>query len=52
MEKTPVIDESRKDLYREIELLIIIWSNDGARTAGSLTREIMELLESKGGGEN
>jgi hypothetical protein len=48
MEKTPVIDESRKNLYSEIELLIITWSNDGTRTAGSLTRDIMELLNNKG----
>jgi hypothetical protein len=34
-----------KELYREIENLIIIWGNDGTKTAGSLTREIMGLLE-------
>ena len=31
-------------LYSEIEQLIIQWSNDGTRTAGSLTREIMEVI--------
>lgn len=32
-------------LYSEIESLIIHWSIDGTRTAGSLTREIMELIK-------
>ncbi len=32
-------------LYSEIEYLIIQWSNDGTKTAGSLTREIMELIK-------
>jgi hypothetical protein len=31
-------------LYSEIEYLIIMWSNDGTKTAGSLTRDIMKLL--------
>lgn len=51
-EEISVADESRKDLYREIESLIIFWSNDGNRTAGSLTREIMDLLDSKGRGDS
>ena len=33
-----------KDLYKDIESAIIGWSNDGTRTAGELTREIMELI--------
>jgi hypothetical protein len=33
-----------KDLYSKIENLIVIWSNDGTKTAGTLTRQIMELL--------
>ncbi len=32
-------------LYREIENKIIHWNNDGTRTAGSLTREIISLLD-------
>ena len=32
-------------LYQEIEYLIIMWSNDGTKTAGHLTRQIMELLD-------
>lgn len=32
-------------LYSEIENLIIRWNNDGTQTAGSLTREIMELIK-------
>ena len=32
------------ELYSEIEKAIIRWSNDGPLTAGTLTREIMDLL--------
>jgi hypothetical protein len=32
-------------IYSEIEYLIIQWNNDGTKTAGSLTREIMELIK-------
>lgn len=46
-EKISVIDESEKDLYSEIEALIILWDNDGTKTAGSLTREIMALLKNQ-----
>jgi hypothetical protein len=34
-----------KELYSEIEYLIIMWSNDGTKTAGFLTRQIMELID-------
>lgn len=34
-----------KKLYSEIEHLIIMWSNDGTKTAGTLTRQIMKLLD-------
>jgi hypothetical protein len=47
IEKISVIDESEKDLYSEIEALIILWDNDGTKTAGSLTREIMALLKNQ-----
>ena len=33
-----------KTLYSEIEHLIIRWTLDGTKTAGSLTRDIMKLL--------
>ena len=33
-----------KELYSEIEYLIIMWYNDGTKTAGSLTRQIMKLI--------
>ena len=46
-EKISVIDKSEKDLYSEIENLIIFWNNDGTKTAGSLTREIMALLKNQ-----
>jgi hypothetical protein len=32
-------------LYWKIENAIIRWNNDGTQTAGSLTREIMELIK-------
>jgi hypothetical protein len=32
-------------LYQEIENLIMIWNQDGTKTAGSLTRQIMKLVE-------
>ena len=32
------------DLYSKIEGLIVGWSNDGTKTAGVLTRQIMKLL--------
>jgi len=31
-------------LYQQIEQAIIRWSNDGTKTAGTLTREIMEII--------
>jgi hypothetical protein len=34
-------------LYQKIENSIINWNNDGTKTAGSLTREIMTLLETE-----
>ena len=46
-EKISVYDESEKELYTQIENLIIFWSNDGTKTAGSLTREIMDLIKTK-----
>jgi hypothetical protein len=33
-----------KKLYTKVEDLIILWVNDGTKTAGHLTRQIMELL--------
>ena len=39
--------ESEKRLYSEIEHLVIQWNCDGYKTAGSLTREIMDLLKSQ-----
>ena len=39
------LSQTDKDIYAEIENLIIYWSNDGTKTAGTLTRRIMYLLE-------
>jgi len=36
----------KEQLYSEIENLIITWNINGTKTAGSLTREIMKLIES------
>jgi hypothetical protein len=41
------MEENEKTLYSKIEHLIIMWSNDGTKTAGSLTRQIMKLLNEK-----
>ena len=38
--------ESKIPIYSEIENLIITWNIDGTKTAGSLTREIIKLIES------
>jgi len=35
----------KNQLYSEIEKLIIRWSNDGTLTAGTLAREIIDLLQ-------
>jgi len=35
---------SENELYQEIEIAIIKWSNDGTQTAGTLTREIINIL--------
>jgi hypothetical protein len=37
----------KRKLYSDIEYLIIRWGNDGTKTAGTLTREIMKLLNKK-----
>ena len=46
-EKISVIDETEKDLYSKIENSIISWNIDGTKTAGSLTREIMEHIKER-----
>jgi len=40
------LNKVEENLYSQIEHLIIMWSNDGTITAGGLTRQIMELLNS------
>ncbi len=42
-----IVDETEKDLYIKIENSIIFWNNDGTQTAGTLTREIMELIKER-----
>jgi len=37
----------KETLYSQIETLIILWSNDGTKTAGELTRQIMDLIYEK-----
>ena len=32
------------NLYQQIENAIIKWSNDGTQTAGTLTRQILEII--------
>ena len=43
--KTIVLEEHEDKLYSDIEHLIIQWNNDGTKTAGELTRQIMGLLK-------
>ena len=38
------LSDEDKILYSKIEHIIIKYSNDGSKTAGSLTREIMYLI--------
>ena len=46
------LTEEERILYSEIEYLIIMWSNDGTKTAGTLTRQIMDLLIKKDSKQN
>ncbi len=39
-----MINTMDKELYSNIEDLIIRWNLDGYKTAGHLTRQIMELI--------
>lgn len=41
------ITMTEKELYSKIEHLIIKWNIDGTKTAGELTRQILELLKSE-----
>lgn len=43
-DKTALAEEATRQLYMQIEHLIIRWNNNGTQTAGSLTREIMKLI--------
>lgn len=43
--KTVVLSEEEGWLYNDIEDLIIRWVNDGTKTAGTLTRQIMGLIK-------
>ena len=38
------MNNEQQTLYSEIETLIVRWNIDGTKTAGSLTRDIMKLL--------
>ena len=40
-------NKEQQTLYSEIETLNIRWNIDGTKTAGSLTRDIMKLIENK-----
>lgn len=41
------LSEANKKIYSDIENLIIFWVNDGTKTAGTLTRRIMYMLDKK-----
>jgi hypothetical protein len=42
-----IYKQNKQTLYSEIETLIIKWNIDGTKTAGSLTRDIIKLIENK-----
>jgi hypothetical protein len=42
-----IYKQNKQSLYSEIETLIIKWNIDGTKTAGSLTRDIMKLIENE-----
>ena len=39
------IYDDKKAIYSQVEEMIIRWNIDGTRTAGSLTREILKIIE-------
>ena len=41
---------NKDKLYSAVEAAIIRWSLDGTKTAGSLTREIMSIIEQQDSG--
>ena len=41
---------TKDELYSAVEAAIIRWSLDGTKTAGSLTREIMSIIEQQDNG--
>jgi hypothetical protein len=41
---------NKDELYSAVEAAIIRWSLDGTKTAGSLTREIMSIIEQQNNG--
>jgi hypothetical protein len=41
---------NKDELYSTIEAAIIRWNLDGTKTAGSLTREIMSIIEQQDNG--
>lgn len=45
VEKNKAIDYDK--YYSEIEDAIMVWSNDGTKTAGTLTRQIIKILKKK-----
>lgn len=45
--KSDNLSEVNKEIYSDIETLIMYWCNDGTKTAGTLTRRIMYMLNKK-----
>jgi hypothetical protein len=41
---------NKDELYSAVEAAIIRWSLDGTKTAGSLTREIIEIVKQQDNG--
>jgi hypothetical protein len=47
MIKPKIIKIDFDKYYSDIENVIINWSNDGTKTAGTLTRQIIKILKKK-----
>ena len=45
--KSDNLSEVNKEIYSDIETIIMHWCNDGTKTAGTLTRRIMYELNKK-----
>jgi hypothetical protein len=45
VKKITIQEINKMTVYQKIEQAIIRWNNDGTETAGTLTREILKIIE-------